>query len=100
MAGVDVGVFNFPAAQPVYQRMRQRWRHLQLQHTTQLPIYVEHLSLSADVIYHRVLITDCEFTQTGMTGVFGSYSNDVRVTRSTFSDIGFIGVQGCNSINI
>ena len=25
--------------------------------------------------------------------MFGSYSNDVRVTRSTFSDIGFIGVQ-------
>ena len=41
---VEVGVVNFPAGQPVSQRRSQRWRHLQLQHTTQLPIYAEHLS--------------------------------------------------------
>ena len=42
---VEVGVVNLPAGQPVSQRRSQRWRHLQLQHTTQLPIYAEHLSL-------------------------------------------------------
>ena len=40
-----------------------------------------------------ILVTDCEFTQTGMTGVFGAYSQNVRVTKSAFSDIGFVGVQ-------
>ena len=44
---VEVDVVNFHAAQPVSQRRRQRWQHLQLQHNTQLPIYVEHLSLPA-----------------------------------------------------
>ena len=40
-----------------------------------------------------VMITDCKFTQTGMTGLFGEFSNNVQVTKSTFIDIGYIGVH-------
>ena len=36
-------VVNFPTAQPVSQRRKQRGRHLQLQHTTQLLIYADPL---------------------------------------------------------
>ena len=41
----EVCVVNYPAGQPVSQRRSKRWQHLQLQHTTQLLIYAEHLSL-------------------------------------------------------
>ena len=43
-------VVNFPTAQPVLQRRKQRGRHLQLQHTTQLLIYADPLPLSDVVI--------------------------------------------------
>ena len=42
---VEVDVVNFPAAQPVSLRRKQRGRHLQLQHTTQLLIYADPLPL-------------------------------------------------------
>ena len=40
-----------------------------------------------------VLVTDCKFTQTGMTGVYGTDSRNVQVTKSVFTDMGFHGVQ-------
>ena len=42
---------------------------------------------------NNIIVTDCKFTQTGMTGLYGAFSNDIQVTKSTFTDIGFIGVQ-------
>ena len=57
---VEADVANFPllslfrreenrdgnTAQPVPQRRKQRWQHLQLQHTTQLLIYADPLPLA------------------------------------------------------
>ena len=41
----------------------------------------------------NVLVTDCMFTQTGMSGLYGTDSRNVQVTKSIFTDMGFHGVQ-------
>ena len=40
---------QLPTAQPVPQRRKQRWQHLQLQHTTQLLIYPDPLPLASNI---------------------------------------------------
>ena len=41
----------------------------------------------------NVVITDCKFTQTGTTALWGTDSSNVRVTKSVFTDVGYHGVQ-------
>ena len=41
----------------------------------------------------NIVVTDCKFTQTGMTGLYGTDSRNVQVTKSIFTDMGFHGIQ-------
>ena len=50
------GYSQLPTALPVLQRRKQRWQHLQLQHTTQLLIYADPLPLDT-VLYSMSVAT-------------------------------------------